>query len=63
MSTTKEVNLIVNSCIICLANARKYSGEKLRRLTCKYFENVAIFNAIIFYGVILSLFLDKGFLL
>ena len=39
--TTKERNLIIRSCIICFANARKYSEETLRRLNFKYFEKVA----------------------
>ena len=44
MFTTKERNLIISSCIVCFANARKYSKELLRRLTFKYFEKVAEFS-------------------
>ena len=44
MFTTEEGNLILSSCIICFANAKKYSEEILRRLTFKYFENVAEFS-------------------
>ena len=35
MFTTEEENLIVSSCIICFANARKYFEDILRRLTFK----------------------------
>ena len=41
MFTTEEGNLIISSSVICLANARKYSEETLRRLTFKYFEKVS----------------------
>ena len=68
MFTTEEGNLIISSCIICFANARKYSEEILRRLTFKYFNKVAVsllfsfsFCAIAFYGGILSLVLHKVF--
>ena len=43
MFTTKEGNLVISSCIISFANARKYSKEILRRLTFKYFQKVAEF--------------------
>ena len=41
MFTTKEGNHIINSCIICFANARKCFEEIL---TFKYFEKVAEFS-------------------
>ena len=44
MFTTKEGNLIISSCITCLANARKYSEETRRRLIFKYFEKAAKFS-------------------
>ena len=44
MFTTEEGNFIISSCIICFADARKYSEEILRRLTFKYFEKVAEFS-------------------
>ena len=45
MFTTKEGNhLIISSCIICFANARKCSKEIPLRLTFKYFEKVAQFS-------------------
>ena len=44
MFTTEEGNLVLSSCIICFANAKKYSEERLGRLTFKYFENVAEFS-------------------
>ena len=44
MFTTEEGNLIVSSCIICFANARKHFEEILRRLTFKYFEKVEEFS-------------------
>ena len=44
MFATGEGNLIISSCVICFANARKYSEEELRRLTFKYFEKVAGFS-------------------
>ena len=44
MFITEESNLIISSCIISFANARKYSEEILRRLTFKYFEKVAEFS-------------------
>ena len=59
MFTTEEWNLIISSCMICFANARKYFEEILWRLTFKYFEKVAIFCTIVFYRVVLSLALDK----
>ena len=41
MFSTEEGNLIISSCVICFANARKNSEEILRRSTFKYFEKVA----------------------
>ena len=40
MFTTEEGDVIISPCIICFANARKNSGEILRRFTFKYFEKV-----------------------
>ena len=42
--TTKEGTIIISSCIICFANARKYFEEIIQRLTFKYFEKVAQFS-------------------
>ena len=44
MFTTEEGNLIICSCIICFANARKYSEEIRRRLTFKYVKKAAEFS-------------------
>ena len=44
MFTAEEGNLIISFCVICLANARKYSEEILRRLSFKNFEKVAEFS-------------------
>ena len=44
MLTTEMGNVINSSCIICFANARKYSEEILLRLTFKYFQKVTEFS-------------------
>ena len=61
MSTTEEGNVFISSCIIYFANARKHSEVMLRGETIKYFEKVAVFYTIVFYGIILSMFLYKAF--
>ena len=44
MFSTEVVNVIISSCIIYFANARKYFEKILWRLTIKYFEKVAEFS-------------------
>ena len=44
MFTTEEGNLIISSCIICFANAGKYSEDILWILTSEHFEKVAEFS-------------------
>ena len=44
MFTSEEGNLIISSCIICFAEARKYSEEIVRRLPFKYFAKLAEFS-------------------
>ena len=44
MFIIEEGNFVISSCVICFADARKYSEETLRRLTFKYFEKVAEFS-------------------
>ena len=38
MFSTEEGNVIISSCIICFANARKYFENIFGRMTIKYFK-------------------------
>ena len=44
MFSTEEGNVIISSCIICFANARKYFENIFGRMTIKYFEKVVEFS-------------------
>ena len=49
MSRTVVGDVVISSCIICFANARKYFEKKIWRLLFKHLEKIAEFSIPLFF--------------